>query len=632
MVDIKKNNWFKKAGHMAKQYSGKALLVLIGFVTGALIFTLCSFDGSAKDHGDHGLDEDQETTWTCSMHPQIRQPEFGQCPICGMDLIPVSSDNDQDKSGRNDRIVLSERARALVRLRTTQVRPLTDATAQLRLLGRIEPDETTLKTVTAWIGGRIDRLHVNSTGERIRAGQVIATLYSPEIFSAHQDLLVAKKQVEKMEGGHEASRRAALAALNAARERLSLLGVLDGELKKMEGQKRPARSVSIRSSFFGTVMERHATEGSYIKTGTPLYRVADLTTLWIQLDAYESDLSRLMVGQEVKISVEALPDEEFTGEVIFIEPTLDVRLRTAQVRVKVDNSDNTLRPGMFVTAIVETYDSEKKKTPLVVPATAPLFTGRRAIVYVEISTDESIAYESVTVRLGPRMGDFYPVVAGLSEGDVVVTRGAFALDADLQIRGGASMMTVDDDREKGMWDSIIELSVEQRQKLTPIVSSYLVLQQALAGDDFIGAKKGATKLAEEVLKIEFESSQEAHVAWSKISHELQGHSKHVSMSNDIEGARSGFEPLSLAIIESLSIFGNPMEHSLSLAFCPMAFGSKGALWVQKGNEIANSYFGESMLTCGEIRQELEPGVFLKPPSSSSASNEPQGANVGGHQH
>jgi Cu(I)/Ag(I) efflux system membrane fusion protein len=494
------------------------------------------------------------------------------------------------------------------------------------LLGRVEPDETTLKTVTAWTGGRIDRLAVNVTGERVRAGQVVATLFSPEIFAAHQDLLVAKRQVARMQKSPQASREAAGAALAAVRERLRLLGVPDDELARMAQQQRPTRTAAIRTPFTGTVIERLATEGAYVSTGTPLYRIANLSTLWVQLDAYETDLPHLAVGQAVRFSVEALPGEEFAGKVTFIDPTLDLRRRTARVRVQVDNPDGRLRPGMFAEAAVA-REHRGDHGPLVVPATAPLFTGRRAIVYVEVDADGGVAYEPRTVRLGPRLGEVYAVVAGLAEGDRVVTRGAFALDADLQIRGGASMMTAGDDREEGEWDGVIALSAEKSRGLAPVVASYLAVQVALAEDDLARAKEAARMLADAVQGVELEQPRAVHAVWSGIAGELRGHARHVAMAEDLEDARQGFEPLSEAVIHLLTRFGNPLDQPLRLAFCPMAFGNRGALWVQQSADIANAYFGASMLTCGEVRQEVAPGGFLKPPAEAAL-----GAPALGHQH
>jgi Cu(I)/Ag(I) efflux system membrane fusion protein len=280
------------------------LLLFIGFVMGASVLALRSCGPPPEPATQvQALEQGRETTWTCSMHPQIRQPGPGQCPICGMDLIPVHAGDDQGAASGSNRVLLSERARALAKLRTAPVSRQSAPSAELRLLGRVEPDETSLKTVTAWTGGRIDRLEVNVTGERVRAGQVVATLFSPEIFAAHQDLLVAKRQVERMQKSPQASRQAADAALAAVRERLRLLGVPNDELARMEHKERPTRAAAVRTPFTGTVIERLATEGAYVSTGTPLYRIANLSALWVQLDAYETDLPHLSLGQAVRLWV-----------------------------------------------------------------------------------------------------------------------------------------------------------------------------------------------------------------------------------------------------------------------------------------------------------------------------------------
>jgi Cu(I)/Ag(I) efflux system membrane fusion protein len=393
-----------------------------------------SAEPPAHSHA-HGA---KETIWTCSMHPQIRQPEPGECPICGMDLIPVEGSAPGEDG--ESRVSLSERAKILARIRTVEAQRLGSGRIERRLLGRVDYDERSLRTVTAWVSGRIDRLHVSTTGERVKRGQVIATLYSPEVYTAHQDLIQARQQLERLQvGATPSASRAAQAALEAARERLRLLGVPSAEVRTMERATKPSERVRIRTPFGGTVIERIATQGSYVQTGTGLYRVADLSTLWVQLDAYESDLPVLKAGQRVSLRVDALPGEVFEGTVTFVDPVLDPQTRTARVRIEVKNRDRRLRPGMFVEASVQS-ETAASETPLVVPATAPLFTGRRSVLYVEAPDAESPTYEAREVTLGPRMGDLYPVLSGLEEGERVVIHGAFAIDADLQIQGGDSMM------------------------------------------------------------------------------------------------------------------------------------------------------------------------------------------------
>jgi Cu(I)/Ag(I) efflux system membrane fusion protein len=549
------------------------------------------------------------TEWTCSMHPSVRQPEPGACPICGMDLITAQS---ADAAGAH-RVTLSPRARALAQLRTTEVVHQADAAAELRLLGRIEPAESTRRDVTTWIGGRIDRLHVNTTGERVQQGQTIATLYSPEVYTAHQDLITARAQVGRLEAGSPSSRAAADAALAAARERLRLLGVPNDELDALATAEQPVRSVPIRSPFAGTVIELHATQGAYVQTGALLYRVADLGTLWVQLDAYERDITRLALGQTVSLRVDALPGELFDGQIGFIEPTVDPQRRTARVRVVVDNPGGRLRPGLFAEAVVRT-PADEGQSPLVIPDTAPLFTGRRSLVYVEVQTEHGPAYEPRTVRLGPRLGEVYPVVSGLSAGERVVSRGAFAVDADLQLRGGPSMMTRADDRTLEE-PAAVTLSTEARDRLRPAVERYLDVQRALAEDDLTAATTAAAALGAALAGLTL--SGEAEARWQPIARALREHAAQIHEATDLPRARGGFEPLSAAIEALLTQLGNPLDQPLHVAFCPMALGQDGARWVQAGTRIDNAYFGDAMRSCGEIYQAVEPRTHLLPDAEGS---------------
>lgn len=617
--------WLQKVKRLKASVWSRLALVLFGFALGALLFGARTEEAPhSTANGDAVAVPEHAQQWTCSMHPQIRQSQPGQCAICGMDLIAVASGDDIQASNPS-RIVLSERAKALAKLRTAVVRRRGQLSSELRLLGRIQPDETTLKTVTAWIGGRIDRLHVSATGVRVRAGQAIATVYSPEVFSAHQDLLVARRQVERLGDGHPSAQTAARAALDAARNRLQLLGVPQEELQRMETQDQPTRAVSIRSPFSGTVLERLTTEGAYVTTGAPLYRIADLSRLWVQLDAYESDLSRIAVGQEVRVRVEALPGEEFEGKVAFIEPTLDATRRTTQVRVEVNNRNGRLRPGMFAATTLSARASETSddgaRQPLVVPATAPLFTGRRAVVYVEVQDGDHLAYEARTVRLGPRLGDYYPVVAGLSEGERVVVRGAFVVDADLQIKGGPSMMTGSDDAAD-VWEGIVELPAAERIKFAPILEAYLATQKALAEDDLGGAQRAARGVSASVARVEFPASSRATKTWPGLAASLRKHAESVAAAGDLESARAGFEALSEAVATLVRHFGNPLDEPLHVAFCPMAFGSRGATWLQRGETIDNAYFGASMRTCGEVQHEVAPGSYLMSPEPVKGERAP----------
>jgi membrane fusion protein, copper/silver efflux system len=621
---------FDIKGILQKRGVGVTLLVVTGFILGLFVSMMFSEGGKtshgveAQEHADH---EEDSTTWTCSMHPQVKRPEPGPCPYCGMKLIPLK--NEGDEPGPST-VVLSERAKILARIGTSPVARLKTSGTDLRLLGRIETSETSMKNITAWTGGRIDRLHVKVTGQSVRKGQVIATLYSPEVFGAHQDLIVAKRQVARMADSSETARLATDRALEASKNRLRLLGVPDDEIAGMAAADKPTRQIAIRTPFAGTVIKRVATEGAYVQTGALLYMVADLSRLWVQLDAYESDLPGIVVGQEVGLHVEGIADDAFTGKVDFIDPIIDPTRRTARVRVAVTNKERRLRPGMFVQADLKAANSDGRQPPLIIPSSAPLFTGRRAIVFVEDPSADRPTYTARTVRLGPRTGEVYPVVAGLNEGERVVTKGAFTLDADLQIRGGNSMMAAPDDSAMTGEDLVIRVAARDRKKLVPVLDAYLEVQKTLAADDFEKGKAAAKKLAKQSGKVTISGPSNATKFWKKHGAAIREHAVHLSKSGSMEEARGIFEPLSRSIIALLERLGNPLNSPVRLAFCPMAMGSKGARWVQRGEVVDNSYFGDLMRTCGEIQSTIEAGQYLmiEKPAAKTASSAP----ARGHQH
>ena len=427
------------------------------------------------------------TEWTCSMHPQIRQPKPGKCPLCFMDLIPVKSDIGQIGPRQ---ISFSADALKLMEIRTTPVERKF-AEAEIRMVGKIDYDETRIKYITAWTPGRIDRLYVDYTGIPVSKGDHMVYLYSPDLLSAQAELIQAAKSAQNISAGSsELINRSILATLDAAREKLRLLGLTPGQISGIEKSGKPVDHLTIYAPIGGIVIDKNATEGMYVQTGTRIYTIADLSKLWVKLDAYESDMSWIRYGQQVKFTTEAYPGRTFKGQISFIDPILDAKTRTVKLRVNVDNSDSALKPGMFVRAVarakvagagrvmdaamarkwicpmhpdivkdsagacdicempLETAESlgyvtvdASAQAPLVVPASAPLITGRRAIVYVQVPDTEKPTYEGREVVLGPRAGDYYIVQSGLAEGEIVVTNGNFKIDSALQIQAKPSMMS-----------------------------------------------------------------------------------------------------------------------------------------------------------------------------------------------
>ena len=428
---------------------------------------------------------EQGETWTCSMHPQIRQPGPGQCPICAMDLIPVAAPAVGD-SLEPRQLRLSPAAQQLASIQTAPVKRRF-APVETRMVGKIAVDETQVRSITAWVAGRIDRLYVDYTGVRVEEGDHIAYLYSPELLIAQEELIQALRAGERLVDSGTSVGQTAPAMVAAAREKLRLLGLKEEQIERIERERQASDHLTIYAPTGGVVIKKHLSEGAYVQTGTPIYTIADLSRLWLELRAYESDLSWIHFGQAVEFSTEAYPGEVFSGQISFVDPVLDERTRTVRVRVNVTNEQGRLKPGMLVWAVAQAEvgangrtmspallgkwispmhpeivrdapgtcdicgmalvraeelgygagDEAGREAPLVVPASAPLLTGKRAVVYVALGEG---LYEGREVVLGPRAGDYYLVRKGLREGEDVVVNGAFKIDSALQIRAQPSAM------------------------------------------------------------------------------------------------------------------------------------------------------------------------------------------------
>jgi Cu(I)/Ag(I) efflux system membrane fusion protein len=413
------------------------------------------------------------------MHPQIQLPKAGQCPICFMPLVPVGS------SGEGAVLRLSEAAKALAQIETAPVERKFVA-AEVRMVGKVEYDESRVRYVTARFPGRLDRLYVDYTGVPVKKGEHLVSMYSPDLLTAQEELLHARRAARAREDN-----RSAHAALAAAREKLRLWGLTAGQVAAIETRGAASDHLTITSPISGIVTHKNVFQGVYVKEGTRIYTVVDLSRVWVKLDAYESDLPFLRHGQAATFEAEAVPGRTFNGTIALIDPVLDDRTRTVKVRVNVPNPDGKLKPDMFVRAVVRPRIAEggrvldnalagkwtcsmhpdvvrdgrgdcpqcdmplvraeslgyaqagttKARPPLVVPASAPLVTGKRAVVYVAVPGAEEPTYEGRQVRLGPRLGNHYVVASGLKEGERVVVRGNFKIDSALQIEARPSMMT-----------------------------------------------------------------------------------------------------------------------------------------------------------------------------------------------
>jgi membrane fusion protein, copper/silver efflux system len=638
-------------------------LVAVGLLGGYLLAA-----GLDRGHGhDHAAEaagsepvqtaqaaQGRAQVYTCSMHPQVRSTDpNAKCPICGMDLIPVPEDDAADDAGEGTQLRLTPRAAALMQVEVlpAERRPLE---MPVRLFGRLEQDETRLRTISAWIPGRLEKLHVAYTGVSVRQGQPLFELYSPRLIAAQEELLqVLRTERELADGAAGLGRETARLTVEAARDRLRLLGLDARQIEALEDNGRVDDRVTIQAPASGVVVERLASQGDYVETGDAVYRLADLSRLWAQLEVYESDLPWLRIGLPARFTSQALPGEEFTGTVAFIDPAINPQTRTARVRVEIPNPDGRLKPGMFVRGTVggeaasgRAHDpaahgdgrdeaAHTAKGPLVIPASAPLITGRRAVVYVQVPDTDRPTFEPRDVLLGPRAGDWYPVEEGLLEGELVIVRGAFKIDSELQIRGRPSMMQPEGGpppghdhgghgaadahaghASPGVQPATLDQEAEPaseapeafRRQLGQLVETQFALVRALADDDPDAARGVLLDIDAALHAVDASvlAAGDDRRRWNRAASTMHDALSELGRAPGLDAQRRHFETFSDALTESVQAFGIADTGVVHRAMCPMVQGRDG-FWLQAEDVIANPYYGAAMLRCGAIIETLATG-------------------------
>ena len=670
-------------------FGGAALLILLaGVGVGLLLAPSTPSSGPAMD-GNVKTGQEEISHWTCSMHPEIVRSGPGQCPKCGMDLIPVKKGAQSVGEGRRT-FTTSEAAKALMKIQTTPVERRF-ATAEIRMVGKIDYNETKLGYITAWVAGRLDKLYVDYTGIQVNKGDHLVYLYSPELLIAQDELRRATEFVAKLRpDSPQVLVQTAKSNVEGAREKLRRWGLTEEQINEAEEKGISSDHVTIYSPMGGTVIERFGQEGMYVTPGTRIYTVADLSEVWVKLDAYESDLTWLHYGQKVTITTEAYPGETFEGRIAFIEPTLDPVTRTVKVRVNVPNTDGRLKPEMFVRATVLAQAATRGRVmdpglagkwigpmhpeivkdgpgtcdicgmalvtaeelgyvpldisdddkPLLIPVSAALVTGKRAVVYVEVPGAESPTYEGREVVLGPRLGKHYIVHSGLSEGEMVVTNGNFKIDSALQIMAKPSMMSPDgggggghdhggmqmgpgtdmDGPDVVPADAAAKAPAEFQAQIRTLFDTYLGIHAALGADNFAPAREAAKATLEALGEVDMAVLEgSGHALWMESHAAISDALSKMVEAHAIEGVRDAVAPLTAGLSKAIDSLGIGPGNPVYKIHCPMALGGSGADWLQGTKITLNPYFGGEMPTCGTLMGRVDHATE----SSASASTGPQ---------
>lgn len=520
----------------------------------------------------------------CPMHPTVVSDKPGACPICGMDLVPIGSEADHasqtgPKSGVPGMAVVPITAEARrtmgLKLGTVEKRHMA---REVRTSARIVADETRLWRVTTKIDGWVDQLFVAYTGQEVKKGDPLLTLYSPVLVSAQEEYLILLRgrgtARHGMDGGNETGLLAA-----SARRRLELLDISAEQIEELTRTGKVKKFLTLYAPASGVVTGRDVLAGQKITAGDSLMVIADLSVVWGEADIYESDLPYVKTGMPLELSLPYWPGKVFNGKVIFVSPTLDGESRTLRARLEIPNSEALLKPGAYGDARLFFELGEK----LGIPASAVMVGGQSAYAFRDAGDGRLFPVE---LKLGARCDDYYEVLGGLNAGDKVVVSANFLVDSESNLKAAMDALagneTAGDPPAQAGASKPGDINATNYAKF---LTGYFALQAALAVDDLSKAQAAARSLAE----LKLPAAQELVAA------------------PDLADARNHFRTLSAVAISAAHQLGAPAGKTLYRFVCPMAFHKKGGEWLQTAKEPLNPYLGTSMPDCGDVKEEI-PGL------------------------
>lgn len=513
-----------------------------------------------------------------AMHPWIKSDKPGTCTICGMALTPIyPGDQPMDDSGNDNIVTLSEQQRRILGVRTAEakIQPLVH---HLKIAGTIDEDATRRRVISAYIDGRIEKLHLNFLGADVATGQPLADIYSPA-------LLQAEREFRQLDG--ELRKNTAL--------RLRQMGLTRDQIETIRDKPADSLVSQILAPLGGTVVSQDIYEGQYVTTGQKLFEIADFSTMWFMAIVYEQDLSWIAIGQTVSVTTPSQPGKSFVGKITFIDPTLEEATRSARVRVEIPNplvnGHRELLNKLYADGVVNI----EIPPVLSVPRTAVIQTGPQAVVYTDQGGG---AYQQVRVRTGRRGETLIEILAGLALGDRVVTEGNLLIDGQAELNRAFTTAPEEPEPEP---DGVI--AAEQAKAITAFLTTINAMSAALAADD-LTAFNQASEPAMSVTTDLSAALAGMDLPPEKIE-ELDA-ARHFHGSDTIAQARSRFLRFSMAVTDLLGPLRTMQNFpDMQIWQCPMVnqaipdAAAKGR-WIQTGNRpIRNPYFGAEMLECGD---------------------------------
>ncbi len=522
------------------------------------------------------------------MHPWIIMPEPGLCPICSMDLVPL------DPSKFAGEIVINPVVVQNMGVRNAEVTegPLIKTT---RTVGIVGYDEERIRDVNIKVSGWIKDIFVDSLGARVQAGAPLFSIYSPQLYSAQEDYLIARR------GGDRS-------LAEAARKRLEYFDATEAQIEALAKRGTAKKNLEILSPFSGVVTEKHANAGMKVDPGMQVYRIADLSKVWVIATVYEYQLPYLEEGQPAVMTLPYIPGQTFEGHVSYIYPYLDTKTREAQVRLEFENPTGLLKPGMFASVELK---SRLAAEATLAPRSAVIDTGKRKVAFASLGEGK---FEPRTVETGLTTDDAkIQILSGLKPGELVVTSGQFLLDSEANMREALAKMLQGEsaaNQEPALAtakpDSAtnpVTLPAPAATALESAIKHYFAIQNALADDSVDGIATAAGEFDEAIQALQANEIPDHPHFWHKRAKELETISAaatQLKTITDLAQARLNFGSLSVPFRQLVLEIGAPpsLDSPVLALRCPMFLKDQGgAVWLQAGGEVRNPYMGSRMLSC-----------------------------------
>jgi Cu(I)/Ag(I) efflux system membrane fusion protein len=441
---------------------------------------IASANGNGRDGSsqvgltsEEGPDEPAQS-YICPMMCVPPTTKAGRCPVCAMELVPAAAGS---SAGPSSKIQIDPRSRRVAGIETVVAKSQT-LFREVRGVGEISYDESKLKTLSAYIDGRIEELYADYTGIEVKKGDSLALIYSPDLYAAQVSYARTLEFSEKVTGGNARTTDSNRRLVDSSRQRLVELGMTETQIKKLESDKAPNSRLALHAPISGTVIEKLAVAGQYIKTGMPVYKLADLSTVWLVMEMFPEDASVIQIGQNVIAESQSMQGQTCEGVVEFVEPTVDPKTRTVGVRVAINNELGHLKPGEFIRATLKIPLLSKNGEPqetVVVPRNSLLSIGQTSILYVEGKPGE---FELRNVKTGPTVDGQIAIFEGLAAGENVVAKSTFLLDAQMQLQGNPSLM--DPDKAVAMASNMTELTEAEKEEIRVAMESLSESDRKLA--------------------------------------------------------------------------------------------------------------------------------------------------------